>query len=155
MSSGLRYGVEIRAAQPADAAEIARLLVSAGVVITAREVTDRLEATRTRPESTTLVATGYGGLSGVVALEWAPSLHQARPAARIGVLVVDAGERRHGIGRLLLKAASQAARVGGCDGIELVVPPGRDAAAAFCRETGFAEHGAMFGRSLRKTSKTN
>ena len=97
-----------------------------------------------------IVATGYGGLSGLVALHWAPGLQAAHPAAHISALVVDAEERRHGIGRLLLKAASQAARAAGCDTMGLALEPGCEEAAAFCLATGFSQDSAVFNRSLRR-----
>ncbi len=65
------------------------------------------------------------------------------------MLVVDADERRHGIGRLLLKSASQAARTAGCDTLELA-GDGEGPLAAFCLATGFVPGGAAFIRSLRK-----
>jgi GNAT superfamily N-acetyltransferase len=149
MASGLRYGVEVRSAQAADAAELTRLLAQAGVATSIGAVAGRLEAMRGSVACAVLVATGYGGLSGLVALDWAPTLHHTRPVARLTALVVDTGERRHGIGRMLLKAASQAARVAGCDTLELVQEAGQDA-AAFCRATGFIAGGQMFVRSLRR-----
>ena len=146
MASGLRYGVEVRRAVAADAPEVARLLAQSGLPITPNEAADRLEAIRTRADGAVLVAAGYGGLSGIVAVHWAPVLHAARPVAVLTTLVVDAEERRRGFGRLLLKAASQAARSAGCDMLEIAPGGG----AAFCRATGFTEVGPVFERSLRK-----
>ncbi len=68
------------------------------------------------------------------------------------MLVVDADERRHGIGRLLLKAASQAARSAGCDTLGLATGADPDAADASCRATGFTPAGAMMVRALRRRS---
>ena len=147
MTSGLRYGVEVRSAQLADAPELARLL---GGGASARDVAERWEAIRADSSTALLVATGYGGLSGFVTLDWAPVLQHARPVARITALVVDPEERRRGIGRLLLKAASQAARSAGCESIELTVAPDQDAAQAFCAATGFVARGMVSVRVLRK-----
>ncbi len=148
MASGLRYGVEVRGAAAPDAAEIARLLAQAGVVLTPAEATYRLEATAGRDDSAVLVTAGYAGLNGLVAVDWAPVLRSDRPVARLTMLVVDEDERRHGIGRLLLKAASQAARSAGCDVLEVAAEPG--SLAAFCQATGFADRGPVYARSLRK-----
>lgn len=147
MASGLRYGVEVRGAVAADAPELARLLAQSGAVMTPGEAADRLDAMRARADCAVLAATGYAGLNGLVAVQWAPVLHAARPVARLTALVVDVQERRHGIGRLLLKAASQAARSAGCDVLEA---HGDGDLAAFCQAAGFAASGTMFGRSLRK-----
>ncbi len=148
MASGLRYGVEVRGAVAADGPEIARLLAAAGAVAGPGEVAERLEGLRARAESAVLVTAGYAGLNGLVVVQWAPMLHRPRPVAQITLMAVDPGERRHGIGRLLLKAASQAARSAGCDWLEAAARgEGMD---AFCRAAGFAEGDAMYARSLRK-----
>ncbi len=152
VTSGLRYGVEVRSAQVADAAEVVRLLASCGTAAPVREVAERLEAIRAHGAAACLVSSGYGGLSGLVALSWAPVLHEPRSVAHISALVVDPEERRRGIGRMLLKAVSQAARAAGCDAIELAVPPGQAALEAFCRGTGFASQAELFSRVLRKRS---
>ncbi len=74
-----------------------------------------------------------------------------RPAGGpVSALVVDADERRHGIGRMLLKAASQAARSAGCDVLDVTLAPGQEAADAFCRATGFAAAGVTLRRALRR-----
>ncbi len=149
MPSGLRYGVELRAAQAADVAEVVRLLAQAGLTLTEREAAARLDAVRAGAASAVLVATGNTGLTGLVAVSWAVEL-VAGPVARVSVLLVDADERRHGIGRMLLKAASQAARSAGCDVLEVTLAPGQDAAEAFCRATGFAAAGVTMRRALRR-----
>ena len=146
MTPGLRYGVEVRSAQPADAAEVARLV--GGVPV--RDMAERLERVRANASGAAFVAVGYAGLSGVIALDWAPVLHEHRPVARVTSLIVDLDERRRGIGRLLLKAASQAARTAGCDAMELTVAPGQPAMAGFCIAPGFTPRGEVFGRLLRK-----
>ena len=139
----MRYGVEVRAAAPADAPELARLLG-----IDPRTMAERLETVRGHASSAILVTTGYAGLSGAVGLHWAPDLLHARTVAYITALTVDAAERRHGIGRLLLKAASQAARSARCD-VLLLTPEG-EGTQAFCRATGFIDRGLVLERSLRR-----
>jgi aminoglycoside 6'-N-acetyltransferase I len=150
VASGLRFGVEVRRAAAADAPEIARLLAEAGAALSAADAADRLEAMRLHADCAVLVTAGYAGLNGLVAVHWAPVLQSPRPVARLTALVVDADERRHGIGRLLLKAASQAARSGGCDTLEVAADDGQSDLAAFCRAAGFVEEGQTFARSLRK-----
>ena len=150
MPTGQRYGVEVRRAAAGDAPEIARLLAQTGAVLTPVVAAERLEAMRERTDCAVLVTSGWSGLNGLIALGWSPGLQQPRPVARITALVVDEDERRHGIGRLLLKAASQAARAAGCDVVDVAGADGQGALAAFCRATGFAEAGTVFARSLRR-----
>jgi GNAT superfamily N-acetyltransferase len=144
-----RYGMEIRAATPIDAPGLATMLGAAGQPADARELAERILALRDGPGAA-LIAAQWGPPSGLVVLHWYPTLEDARPVAQVTTLLVDAEERRKGIGRLLLKAAAQAARTAGCGRFELVAAPGDAALHAFCRSTGFAEAGPRFIRSLRK-----
>ena len=148
--AGRRYGVAVRAAQTGDAADLTRLLAQAGAGPDAGAVAARLEALRQHAQGAVLVATGYGGLSGLVAITWAPSLRYDRPAARMLALVVDADERRAGIGRMLVKSASQAARSAGCEVLEASIGDAGAAAVGFCQAAGFVAAGAWFTRPLRR-----
>jgi aminoglycoside 6'-N-acetyltransferase I len=144
-----RYGLEIRAATSAEAPGLAELLSLAGYPIETRILADRLDALRQWP-GTALVALEWGPPSGLVVLHWYKTLGAAQPTAQITTLLVGPDERRRGIGRLLLKAASQAARVAGCDALELTVAGEVPTLSAFCFATGFSETGSRFVRALRK-----
>jgi GNAT superfamily N-acetyltransferase len=144
---GNRYGLEIRAATSADAPGLAELFVNAGHPVLAHDLADRLDAMR-QANGTVLLALEWGPPSGVVAVSWQQTLLKDRPVAQITTLLVGPDERRRGIGRLLLKAASQAARVAGCGTLE--VPADEPSLAAFCEATGFAASGTRFVRPLRK-----
>ena len=98
-----------------------------------------------------LIAVAWGPPSGLVVLHWYRTPFAARPTAQITTLLVGPDERRGGIGRLLVKAAAQAARVAGCGDLELLTPPDQPALREFCRATGFTEAGQSFVRALRKT----
>jgi GNAT superfamily N-acetyltransferase len=144
-----RHGLEIRAATANEAPGLATLLAEAGHVIDARDLADRLVALR-QASATALVALQWGPPSGLVVMHWYPTLDAARPTAQITTLLVAVEERRRGIGRLLLKAAAQAARTAGCGELEIAAAPDVPSLHAFCRATGFAETGPRFVRSLRK-----
>ncbi len=144
-----RYGLEIRTAAPIDAPGLATLLAEAGCTVDARELAERLVAIR-EGSGTALIAGQWGPPSGLVVLHWYPTLQDARPIAQITTLLVGLEDRRRGIGRLLLKAAAQAARIAGCGRLELVAPADAPSLHEFCRATGFAEAGRQFVRSLRK-----
>jgi GNAT superfamily N-acetyltransferase len=149
MAAGTRYGVDLRAALPADAADLAALLGG-----TPRGMAQRLEAVLRDPASAVLVATGWNGaVIGAIALHWHPALDSDRPVARIGALAVAEAERRNGIGRLLIKAGSQAARAAGCDRLDAAVPDGEGSGAAFLAALGFAPTGADLSRPLRKRAQ--
>ncbi len=146
-----RYGLEIRAATAADVPGLAGLLGQAGTAVAPSTLSERLDALRAEA-GTVLVALEWGPPNGLVALHWYRTLGAPHPVAQITALLVDPDARRRGVGRLLVKAASQAARVAGCDTIELMVPaPGSDL-DGFCRATGFAAAGSRFRRPLRKAA---
>ena len=146
-----RYGLEIRAATAADAPGLAGLLGQAGAEVAPHVLSERLDALR-QEAGTVLVALEWGPPSGLVALHWYRALEATQPVAQITALLVDPDARRRGIGRLLVKAASQAARVAGCDTLELMVRAEGTDLDGFCRATGFAEAGARFRRRLRKAA---
>jgi GNAT superfamily N-acetyltransferase len=146
-----RRGLEIRAAQAVDAPGLCELLASAGLVIPPADVAARIEALR-HGSGTILLAQAWGPPSGVVALHWFNRLDAPKAAAQIDFLLVGTDDRRRGIGRLLVKAASQAARIAGCGVLELVAQPEQPALDAFCRATGFVALGARYERALRKSA---
>lgn len=146
-----RYGLEIRAATAADAAGLAALFRASGQTIAVSDLAERLEALRLG-SGTALIAVEWGPPSGLVVLHWYRSLMAAQPVAQITGLLVGPEERRRGIGRLLLKAASQAARTAGCATLELAASPDDDTLRVFCESTGFERAGSLFTRPLRKKS---
>ncbi|MCJ2081474.1 GNAT family N-acetyltransferase [Methylobacterium sp. J-090] len=146
---GSRYGLEIRAASAAEAPGLAVLLAETGLAVPSDPLAERLEAMRTGA-GVALIAQEWGPPSGLVVLHWYRTLTEPRPVAQVTTLFVGAEQRRRGVGRLLLKAASQAARMAECDTLELVAPPELTDLDAFCRATGFVPGGPGFVRPLRK-----
>lgn len=144
-----RHGLEIRAATPIDAPGLAALLAAAGQAVEAHAMAERLVAMR-QEAGAVLIAAQWGPPSGLVVLHWYSTLEDPRPTAQITTLLVAVEERRRGIGRLLLKAAAQAARVAGCGTLELLTASEETSLRAFCRATGFAETGLRLVRPLRK-----
>ncbi len=144
-----RYGLEIHAASSADAPGLFVLLNPADPVITPRLLAERLDVLR-QEQGTVLIAMEWGPPSGLIVLHWYRTLEAAQPTAQITMLFVSPDKRRRGIGRLLVKAAAQAARVAGCGALELLASPGQPALDEFCRESGFTDAGSRFVRALRK-----
>lgn len=151
MPLGSRYGLEIRTATAADAHGLAELMRAAGHPVPSHVLAEQLDAIR-YTHGTALLALEWGPPSGIVVLHWYPALEQAFPIAQITQLLVGPEERRRGIGRQLLKAAAQAARMAGCGSLQLLVPPQVPGLGAFCEATGFLETAGCFVRPLRKKS---
>lgn len=144
-----RYGLQIRAATPADAAGLAALMEAAGRPVPPSVLEGRLEALRGAPGSV-LLAAEWGPPGGVVALSWHRTLNADAPLAEIDSLLVAPADRRRGIGRLLLKAGAQAARAAGCGALVCRVPDSDDSLRDFCVATGFGAAGGVYTRPLRK-----
>lgn len=144
-----RHSLEIRAVTAPDVPGLAILLAEAGYVIDARDLAERLAALR-QGSGTALIAWQWGPPSGLVVMHWYQTLQVANPVAQITTLLVSKEDRRRGIGRLLIKAAAQAARMAGCGELEIVTASDAPSLHAFCCATGFAETGPRFVRSLRK-----
>ena len=145
---GQRHGLEIRAATGADSVGLAELMRQGGRPIAARDLAERLDLLR-QGDGTALIALEWGPPSGLVVLHWYRPLDEPAPTAQITTLLVGPEERRRGVGRLLLKAAAQAARVAGCGHLEMLVLQ-EPSLHAFCHATGFSQAGTRFVRGLRK-----
>ena len=144
-----RYALEIRAATSFEAPGIATLLAEAGHTIDPTAIAERLAAMGTT-SGAALVALQWGPPSGLVILHWYGTLLAPRPVAQITTLLVATEDRRKGIGRLLIKAAAQAARMAGCGDMEILVGVDALSLHAFCGATGFETAGSHFVRPLRK-----
>jgi GNAT superfamily N-acetyltransferase len=144
-----RRGLEIRTATSADAQGVSDLLSAAGHEISPRASADRLDALK-EEAGTALIAAEWGPAIGLVVLHWYRTLEADQPTAQITTLLVAPTERRRGIGRLLIKAAAQSARVAGCGALELLTSAVDRDLHEFCRTTGFTEIGPRFVRHLRK-----
>lgn len=144
-----RYGLQIRTATPADAPGIAELFETAGRRIEAAALARRVATLQNAP-GITLLALEWGPPSGIVVLTWYPVLMDNHPVARITTLLVGPEERRRGVGRLLLKAASQAARAAHCSALHLPDSDLEPTISAFALASGFEPEGKDFVRGLRK-----
>ncbi len=122
---------------------LARLLpqLSGGLRAPSREVLGRLLA---QPCSALLAALDGERIVGVLTLVWYDV-----PSGRKGWVedvVVDAGERGRGVGRLLVEKALELARSEGVQHLMLTSNPARRAAHALYRTCGFEEVGSTLFR---------
>jgi len=144
-----RYGLSIRAANTGDVEGLAELLSAADEAIARDRLASRLSALLDQPGAV-LIADEWGPPAGLVVAHWHAVLTTDLKVGWISALLVDPERRRNGVGRLLLKAASQAARSAGCGELVLTAPSGPSDLRSFCLATGFVETGESLARSLRK-----
>jgi|UPI0006487C40 N-acetylglutamate synthase-like GNAT family acetyltransferase len=146
-----RHGLSIRAADNGDVDGLAELLKTAGLTVARDKLALRLRAIQDQP-GLLLIADEWGPASGVIAVHWHSVLTADLKVGWISTLFVDPERRRNGVARVLLKAASQAARSAGCGDLVLHPPIGLGDLRAFCLATGFVESGEVLTRALRKRS---
>jgi GNAT superfamily N-acetyltransferase len=96
-----------------------------------------------------LVAVVDGRVAGVAGVTYAWLLHADAPTARLMSIVVDEGCRGQGIGRRLVEASVEQARIWGCDRIELTSRLERGAAHSFYEAVGFEHTSKRFSMPVR------
>ncbi|HEY7133038.1 MAG TPA: GNAT family N-acetyltransferase [Candidatus Limnocylindrales bacterium] len=101
-----RHPVDVRPATPADADRIAALFTDEGYPAGPSDIVERL-GRYDSPHSRVLVADHDGEVLGFVAVHALPRFEHSDRVLRVMALVVDAGVRERGIGRLLMEAAEQ------------------------------------------------
>lgn len=137
--------IQVRAATPADAAAVARLLNQlVSDEIAAEEIRERLRLLSLTGSDPVLLASEDGIAIGLMALHFAPILHYARAALRITELVVDQKHRRRGVGRALIAHAERVAAAADCEIIELTSVLDNTGAHAFYRSLGFEANSLRF-----------
>jgi len=146
-----RHGLSIRAANNGDVDGLAELLKTADLTIARDKLALRLGAIQDQP-GLLLIADEWGPPAGIIAVHWHSVLTGDLKVGWISTLLVDPERRRNGVARVLLKAASQAARSAGCGDLVLHPPIGLGDLRAFCLATGFVESGEVLTRALRKRS---
>jgi ribosomal protein S18 acetylase RimI-like enzyme len=109
--------IRLRPAIHDDATRIAALLSDEGYPAGAAEVEGRL--TRFDPPSAVVVASLEDEVLGFVAVHVMPRFEHDDAIARILALVVDAGARERGVGRLLLAEAERIGRDAGAAFVEV------------------------------------
>ena|SRR5690349_8738505 len=137
----------IRGARVEDAAAIAGLLTQLGYPSGPDDVEERLDRLHVVGDRV-LVAEADGAVVGLAHLQVTPALERERPSARIGALVVDEAHRNGGVGRSLMQALEDEARLRGCELLYLTTSEHRDDAHAFYRRVGLEQTGRRYSRTL-------
>lgn len=111
-------GAVLRPAEPADAERIATLFTDEGYPAGPSAIVTRLGRFE-GPGSRVVVAERAGEVIGFVAFHALPRFEHDDELVRILALVVDAGARERGVGRLLMAEAERFARERGAAFIEI------------------------------------
>lgn len=107
---------ELRSARIADAAEVARLSTQLGYPANEQEMVERLGIVLSATDRHVFVAAHGERLWGWIGIELRTTLETGLKAEIVG-LVVDAGARRSGVGKALIKAAEAWVREQGLDAV--------------------------------------
>jgi GNAT superfamily N-acetyltransferase len=137
----------VRDAQQGDRVAIADLLRQLGYPTDANTVEARLQRLAVVGDRV-IVAEVEGRVVGLAHLQVSPAIEYDRPAAKIGALVVDGEHRGLGVGRSLLRALEDEARLRGCELMFLTTSERRDDAHAFYESVGLEQSGRRYGRIL-------
>jgi GNAT superfamily N-acetyltransferase len=129
----------VREVRSEDAGAVAGLLGELGYPSTAAQVRRRLEIWLNEPYSRVLLATDDDRVVGSLSVHAIPHLERDGRWLRVESLVVAAGARGTGAGRLLMRAAEKLARSWDCHAIEVTSSRLREGAHAFYRRLGFAD----------------
>lgn len=111
-------GADLRAALPADASRIARLLTDEGYPAGAPDIVSRLERFA-GPDGGVIVAEIGGDMVGFVAVHFIPRFEHGDQVIRVLALVVDPGVRDRGVGRQLMEAVEGIGRERGAAFLEV------------------------------------
>jgi GNAT superfamily N-acetyltransferase len=137
----------IRAARTDDADAVARLLTQLGYPSDPGAVDERLERLQVVGDRV-VVAELDGEVVGLAHLQVTPAIERDRPAAKLGVLIVDEARRGHGIGRALVAAMEAEARLRGCELLFVTTAERRHDAHAFYERVGLEHTGRRYSRTL-------
>jgi len=140
-------GLTIRDAQPDDSAAIAELLGQLGYPTDAHAVEGRLQRLRIVGDRV-VIADVDGVVTGLAHLQVGPTIEYDRPAAKLAALVVDESHRGEGIGRALVAAIEDEARLRGCELLYLTTSERRDDAHSFYERIGLEQTGRRYSRAL-------
>ena len=137
----------VRDAQTSDVAAIAGLLTQLGYPVEPPTVEVRLQRLAVVGDRV-VVGELSGEVVGLGHLQVAPAIEYDRPAAKIAALVVDEAHRGQGVGRALVQALEDEARLRGCELLFLTTSEHRDDAHAFYERVGLQQTGRRYGRTL-------
>jgi GNAT superfamily N-acetyltransferase len=131
-----RQPTTLRRAEPVDADRIATLFTDEGYPSGPSDILERL-GRFSSPESQVIVADHGGEVLGFIALHAVPRFEHSDRILRVMALVVDAGVRERGVGRLLMEEAERVGRELGAAWAEVTAGHHRPDARRLYEELGY------------------
>ncbi|MEA2545683.1 MAG: hypothetical protein QOI09_956 [Chloroflexota bacterium] len=143
-----RQTITLRTATEADAERIAGLFTDEGYPSGPSDIVERLERFGSE-HSRVIVADNGGEVLGFVAVHALPRFEHSDRILRVMALVVDAGVRERGVGRLLMEEAERLGREVGAAFAEVTAGHHRPDARRLYEELGYdASVAAYFRKRL-------
>jgi GNAT superfamily N-acetyltransferase len=131
-----RQTIALRPATPDDAERIAGLFTDEGYPAGPSDIVERLERFSS-DHSRVIVADNDGEVLGFVAVHALPRFEHSDRVLRIMALVVDAGVRERGVGRMLMEEAERLGREVGAAFAEVTAGHHRPDARRFYEDLGY------------------
>jgi GNAT superfamily N-acetyltransferase len=131
-----RQPTTLRRAEPGDADRIATLFTDEGYPSGPSDILERL-GRFSSPESLVIVADHGGEVLGFIALHAVPRFEHSDRILRVMALVVDAGVRERGVGRLRMVEAERVGRELGAAWAEVTAGHHRPDARRLYEELGY------------------
>jgi GNAT superfamily N-acetyltransferase len=131
-----RQPTTLRRAEPVDADRIATLFTDEGYPSGPSDILERL-GRFSSPESQVIVADHGGEVLGFIALHAVPRFEHSDRILRVMALVVDAGVRERGVGRLVMEEAERVGRELGAAWAEVTAGHHRPDARRLYEELGY------------------
>jgi len=138
---------KLRDAKPGDAPRLVELIHELGHEIDEKRVRKNLAALKKTGE-TPIVATLEKQVVGMCGVGRRVVIHRPAPLGRITALVVTKEAQGHGIGKMLVEAAEEWMRKGGCQLVEVTSNDRRAEAHAFYRHLGYERSSIRFFKKL-------
>jgi len=148
MKASAREEIAVRIPVQGDEQSIQKLLSQLGYDVALGQLRTQLSELIGSRSDATLVATADDVVVGLIALHWSLMLQHPAPVCRITTLVVNDSTRGQGVGRVLVEAGAEVARLAGCETLELTTALHRTEAHAFYKTLGFTNSSLKFGRTI-------
>jgi len=141
--------VTVRPAQQGDAPALVQLFEQLGYATDEPTLRTQLEHFGRGGAFALVAELSSHALAGVATVAVHPRLYTSSPSAQLTALVTDRAARRHGVGRVLTRAAAEIAREAGCEKLYVRTNRRRQESPPFYRSLGFDETHLTFDLPLR------